>query len=78
MHVATAAQAVNSLFRTRIQRLERGSLFFRDAHQQQAQRLGPGQCFSSSGTFPPFSASLVITSLCNQMFIDAESLLSPV
>ena len=30
------------------------------------------------GTVPPFSASFVMTSLCSQMFIDAESFMSPV
>ena len=34
--------------------------------------------FSDSGTFPPFSASLIITCLCSQMFIAAESLVLPV
>jgi len=32
----------------------------------------------SSGTLPPFSASFCMTCPCNQMFIDAESLVSPV
>src|SRR5690606_26576973 len=32
---------------------------------------------SSSGTLPPFSASLFMTCLCSQIFIDAESLVSP-
>jgi cytochrome P450 len=31
----------------------------------------------SPGTLPPFSASLIITCLCNQMFIAAESLVPP-
>jgi hypothetical protein len=38
----------------------------------------PDQCLSSSGTLPPFSASFCITCLCNQMFIEAESDVSPV
>jgi hypothetical protein len=33
---------------------------------------------SSSGTLPPFSASFIMTCLCSQMFIDAESFISPV
>jgi hypothetical protein len=33
---------------------------------------------NSSGTLPPFSASFCMTCLCSQMFIDAESFLSPV
>jgi hypothetical protein len=36
------------------------------------------QFFRSSGTLPPFSASLIITCLCSQIFIAAESLASPV
>jgi hypothetical protein len=36
------------------------------------------QCFSSSGTLPPFSASLAITCLCSQTFIVAESSVLPV
>jgi len=40
-----------------------------------------GPCFyydlSSSGTLPPFSASFCMTCLCSQMFIDAESFMSP-
>ena len=32
----------------------------------------------SSGTLPPFSASFCMTCLCSQMFIDAESFISPV
>ena len=35
------------------------------------------QLFSSSGTLPPFSASFCITCLCSQMFIEAESFMSP-
>jgi uncharacterized protein (TIGR00725 family) len=31
----------------------------------------------SSGTLPPFSASLIITCLCSQIFIAAESFVSP-
>ena len=31
-----------------------------------------------AGTFPPFAASLAITCLCSQMFIVAESFVSPV
>jgi hypothetical protein len=31
----------------------------------------------SAGTLPPFSASFCITCLCSQMFIDAESFMSP-
>ena len=38
---------------------------------------GPLQC-RSAGTLPPFSASLVITCLCSQMFMDAESPMLPV
>ena len=34
-------------------------------------------CLRSSGTLPPFSASLVMTCLCSQMFMEAESLVSP-
>jgi hypothetical protein len=36
------------------------------------------QCFKSSGTLPPLSASFCITCLCSQMFIEAESFVSPV
>ena len=36
------------------------------------------QCFSSSGTLPPFSASFAITCLCSQTFIVAESSVLPV
>ena len=32
----------------------------------------------SAGTLPPFSESLLRTSLCNHMFMEAESFLSPV
>jgi hypothetical protein len=38
----------------------------------------PDQCLSSSGTLPPFSASFCMTCLCSQMFIEAESEVSPV
>ena len=31
----------------------------------------------SSGTLPPFSASFCMTCLCSQIFIDAESFMSP-
>ena len=34
--------------------------------------------FSSSGTLPPLAASLAMTCLCSQMFILAESCMSPV
>ena len=34
--------------------------------------------FSASGTFPPFSASLIITCLCSQIFMAAEFAISPV
>ena len=37
-----------------------------------------GYVFRSSGTLPPFSASLAMTCLCSQMFIAAESSVSPV
>ena len=33
---------------------------------------------SASGTFPPFSASLIITCLCSQIFMAAEFAISPV
>jgi hypothetical protein len=33
---------------------------------------------SESGTFPPFSASLIITCLCSQIFMSAELAISPV
>ena len=33
---------------------------------------------SESGTFPPFSASLIITCLCSQIFMAAEFSISPV
>ena len=36
------------------------------------------QCLISGGSLPPLAASLVITCLCSQMFMLAESLLSPV
>jgi hypothetical protein len=36
------------------------------------------QCLISGGSLPPFAASLIITSLCSQMFMLAESFLSPV
>jgi hypothetical protein len=36
------------------------------------------QCLISGGSLPPFAANLVITCLCSQMFMLAESLLSPV
>ena len=32
----------------------------------------------SSGTLPPLAASLFMTCLCSQMFMDAESFMSPV
>ena len=35
------------------------------------------QAFRLSGTLPPFSASLVITCLCSQIFMEAESFMSP-
>lgn len=35
------------------------------------------QLRSSGGTMPPFSASLAMTCLCSQMFMVAESLVSP-
>src|SRR5262245_10565732 len=35
------------------------------------------QLLSSCGTLPPFSASLIMTCLCSQMFIAAESFMSP-
>jgi hypothetical protein len=36
------------------------------------------QCLISGGSLPPLAANLVITCLCSQMFMLAESLLSPV
>ena len=36
------------------------------------------QSFRSAGSFPPCAASLVITCLCSQTFMVAESLVSPV
>src|SRR5689334_11231120 len=36
------------------------------------------QCLISGGSLPPLAASLVITCLCSQMFMLAESLVSPV
>ena len=36
------------------------------------------QSFRSAGTFPPFSSSFLMTCLCSQTFIVAESSLSPV
>ena len=36
------------------------------------------QCLISGGSLPPLAASLVMTCLCSQMFMLAESLLSPV
>ena len=41
-------------------------------------RQDNGYRLSSSGTLQPFSASSIITCLCNQTFIAAESLVSPV
>ena len=35
------------------------------------------QCFRSEGTLPPFSASLIMTCLCSQMFIAAEFFVLP-
>ena len=37
-----------------------------------------GQSLRSAGTLPPLAASLIITCLCSQTFIFAESLVSPV
>ena len=37
----------------------------------------PRQFFSSSGTFPPFSASFFMTCFWSHMFIVAESFMSP-
>ena len=36
------------------------------------------QCLISGGSLPPFAASFAITCLCSQIFMLAESLLSPV
>src|SRR5262245_29595270 len=36
------------------------------------------QCLRSLGTIPPFAATLAITCLCSQMFMVAESPVSPV
>src|SRR5258707_13678942 len=36
------------------------------------------QCLISGGSLPPFAASFAITCLCSQMFMLAESLVSPV
>jgi hypothetical protein len=35
------------------------------------------QALSESGTLPPFSASLIMTCLCSQIFMLAESFMSP-
>ena len=42
------------------------------------RRRHSAQSRKSAGTLPPFAASLAITCLCNQTFIVAESLVSPV
>ncbi|CAO4138542.1 hypothetical protein GPNCGGLF_LOCUS415 [Methylorubrum aminovorans] len=36
------------------------------------------QSLRSAGTLPPFSSSFLMTCLCSQTFIEAESFLSPV
>jgi hypothetical protein len=50
----------------------------RDNGASGANQWKPLQLFRSSGTLPPFSASFCITCLCSQMFIEAESFMSPV
>jgi hypothetical protein len=44
-----------------------------------SNRMKPrnAQVFMSAGSLPPFAASLVITCLCSQIFILAESFMSP-
>lgn len=42
------------------------------------ESLGKTQSLRSAGTLPPFSSSFLMTCLCNQTFIEAESFLSPV
>jgi hypothetical protein len=42
-----------------------------------SQILGAPQCARSAGSFPPFAAIFAIICLCSQIFIDAESLVSP-
>jgi hypothetical protein len=41
------------------------------------QILGAPQCARPAGSFPPFAAIFAIICLCSQIFIDAESLVSP-
>ena len=43
-----------------------------------ARASGRSAVNESAGTLPPFAASFVMTCLCSQMFIDAESPVSPV
>src|SRR5262245_12715393 len=40
--------------------------------------LNEAQCLISGGSLPPLAASLAMTCLCSQIFMLAESLLSPV
>jgi hypothetical protein len=42
------------------------------------QALCAPQRVRSAGSFPPFAAIFAIICLCSQIFIDAESLVSPV
>ena len=43
-----------------------------------AETMRSDQAFKLSGTLPPLSASLIMTCLCSQTFILAESFISPV
>jgi hypothetical protein len=59
---------------TNVEARHRGGLLFSGVC-----RPGSTRCyFSSSGTLPPLAATLIITCLCSQTFIFAESLVSPV
>jgi hypothetical protein len=49
----------------------------RDACAPRRREELRGQLLRSSGTFPPFSANFCMTCLCSQMFIEAESFMSP-
>jgi len=60
-------------------------LRFAPRHEKGPRKRGPfgvtygnGHHLTSAGNFPPFAASLVITCLCSQIFMVAESLVSPV
>ena len=46
--------------------------------RRRSKKRRKNQSFRSAGTLPPFAASLFMTWRCSQMFMVAESFVSPV